>query len=307
MRKKQWRPVPSVTFIRVRRCSLASRRSRAFTLVELLVVVAIIGILIAMLLPAVQFIRESARRTQCANRERQFVLAIQTFESANEHFPSAYESEGFDPGWGWGSFILPFLEQENLHDFGEVQTSLFGQGSNPVQIPDDYSTTILPGFRCPSDLGPPLNDVRLSHAMSNYRGVAGPMTFRFFVPDLDTGGVMYQNSRTTFQDVKDGVSNTVVIGECIFDPETDKRAAIWPGMSGLRGRSVWISDVMWWLDENTAVVNGPAPQAFSSRHPGGALFGFCDGSVRFFHEGGDVDNLRFLGGRADGVHVNPEF
>ena len=71
--------------------------------------------------------------------------------------------------------------------------------------------------------------------------------------------------------------------------------------------AVRISDVMWCVDQSTAQVNGPAPQAFSSRHPGGALFGFCDGSVRFFRNGADPDKIRFLAGRADGTVVNADF
>ena len=68
-----------------------------------------------------------------------------------------------------------------------------------------------------------------------------------------------------------------------------------------------ISCVMWWVDDDTAKINGTAPQAFGSRHPGGAFFGFCDGSVRFFREGSDIGTLKYLAGRADGVVVNPDF
>ena len=64
---------------------------------------------------------------------------------------------------------------------------------------------------------------------------------------------------------------------------------------------------MWYVDEASAQVNGTAPQAFSSRHTGGAMFGFCDGSVRFFRNGGDPNNVRWLAGRNDGVLVNNDF
>ena len=82
----------------------------AFTLVELLVVIAIIGILIGMLLPAVQYVREAARKTSCSNKIRQHTLAMHNFESAHGHFPSAYDAEGDEPGWGWGTQIFSFLE-----------------------------------------------------------------------------------------------------------------------------------------------------------------------------------------------------
>ena len=283
------------------------RRVRGFTLVELLVVIAIIGILIGMLLPAVQQVREAARRTDCANRIKQIGLAMHNFESQWKHYPPAYISEGTRPGWSWGTFILPFIDQEPLYDLGNSVETLFGGGANPAAETTEYSTTPLPAFRCPSDLGESINDIRLSHATSNYRAVAGPHREPYFYENLDMGGVLYQNSRTRFTRITDGTSNTVVVGECMFDKSVDKRAAIWPGMSGLRGGAVWISDVMWWIDETTAVINGPAPQAFSSRHPGGAMFVFCDGSTRFFFEGGDVNLLRYLGGRDDGQLVDPEF
>lgn len=281
-------------------------RFRGFTLVELLVVIAIIGILIGMLLPAVQSIRESARRTDCSNRLKQIGLAMHNFESANEYYPPAYVAENTQPGWSWGTFILPFLEQQALYDFGDSVHLLFGDGENPAQ-PTEYSTTPLPTYRCPSDVGDAINDVRLSHATSNYRAVAGPETFYWFEADKDFGGVLFQNSKTKMARITDGTSNTVVVGECMFDKSVDKRAAIWAGMTGLRGNAVWISDVMWWLDEDSATVNGPAPQAFSSRHPGGAMFAFCDGSTRFFKEGGDVELLRYLGGKDDGTLVDPDF
>jgi prepilin-type processing-associated H-X9-DG protein len=76
---------------------------------------------------------------------------------------------------------------------------------------------------------------------------------------------------------------------------------------GSSSGSVRISDVLWYVDESTAQVNGTAPQAFSSRHPNGAMFGFCDGSVRFFRNQTDPNTIRFLAGRNDGIQVTPEF
>ena len=91
---------------------------RGFTLVELLVVIAIIGILIGMLLPAVQQVRESARRIQCANNIRQITLAAMNYESANMRFPPGWQSNASSitsgPGWAWSTELLPQLEQENL-------------------------------------------------------------------------------------------------------------------------------------------------------------------------------------------------
>src|SRR5689334_4101287 len=101
----------------VRPASYAMSRQRtAFTLVELLVVIAIIGVLVALLLPAVQFARESARRTKCENNLRQVVLGLHNHEGTYGYFPSAYEGTSTNPGWGWGSAILPFCEQRNMYD-----------------------------------------------------------------------------------------------------------------------------------------------------------------------------------------------
>jgi hypothetical protein len=118
---------------------------------------------------------------------------------------------------------------------------------------------------------------------------------------------LWHNSKVPFAQITDGTSNTIAIGECMWDEVTTKWAAIWVGMRGLQGGSVYISDVMWCLDELSAQVNGTAPQAFSSRHTNGAFFGFCDGSSRFFRQGGDPNKLQWLAGRSDGIIVEYDF
>ena len=146
----------------------------AFTLVELLVVIAIIGILIGMLLPAVQYVREAARRTSCSNNIRQHTLAMHNFESARGRFPSAYDGDNNDPGWGWGTQILSFLELGNFADTFD-STSSFGGGATAA-LPTDFSTTPLSVFRCPSDPAPDINNFHFNHATSNYRAVLGNIT-----------------------------------------------------------------------------------------------------------------------------------
>jgi prepilin-type N-terminal cleavage/methylation domain-containing protein/prepilin-type processing-associated H-X9-DG protein len=285
---------------------IPEKRRVAFTLIELLVVIAIIGVLIGLLLPAVQRVREAANRIKCANNLKQIGLALHNYAETQKRFPSGYQASGSDPGWGWGSAILPFVEQEPLYYAAGISKLPFGGGANPA-LPNSYTQIKLSVYRCPSDPSPDLNPVRLNHALSNYRAVAGPITYPLFTANHDMGGVMFQNSKIRITDVTDGTSNTLAVGECILDTPTEKRAALWAGMTGYRDGAVWISDVMWWVDEASARINGPAPQAFSSRHPGGAFFVFCDGSVRFFHEGGDVNTLRWLAGRNDGHIVDVDF
>jgi prepilin-type N-terminal cleavage/methylation domain-containing protein len=281
-------------------------RRLGFTLIELLVVIAIIAILIGLLLPAVQKVREAAARIKCANNLKQLGLACHNYAGVKGCYPPAYKGPNFEPGWGWGTFILPYLEQQPLQDRINPEFTKFGGGANPA-LPTPLTQTVLMLFRCPANDAPDLNPLRLKHATSNYRAVMGPTTEPWFFVDRDYGGVMYQNSRTKIEQIYDGTSNTLAIGECLFDEITGKRAALWAGMTGLRDGSIWISDVMWYVDQSSAVINGPAPQAFSSRHVVGAQFVFCDGSVRMFKAGGNFEILRWLAGRQDGVVVDNDF
>src|SRR5947209_2581264 len=154
-------------------------RRPAFTLIELLVVIAIIAILIGLLLPAVQKVREAAARTKCSNNLKQIGLALHNYAEINGQYPPAYTNvppppTDYLPGWGWGTLILPFVEQEALYAQLDPKHTLFGNGNNPAaSSPPTQQSQLcqlpLKVYRCPSDNGPDLNDFRNNFALSNYR------------------------------------------------------------------------------------------------------------------------------------------
>lgn len=119
------------------------RRLAAFTLVELLVVIAVIGVLISLLLPAVQQAREAGRRSQCSNNLKQVGLAYQCYESAYQSFPPGYISDQTKPA-GWGIFLLPYIELKTLYDQYNFKLPFFA--GNNQQI----ANTSIPCFLCPS-------------------------------------------------------------------------------------------------------------------------------------------------------------
>ena len=151
-----------------------SKSRRAFTLVELLVVIAVIGILVALMLPAVQAAREAARRTSCYNNMKQVGLALHMYHDTHKQLPAGWIAQlpgsqqshwlG-EPGWGWCARILPFLEQVQVQD-SLVHFEL------PITAPanDAARVQIIPTFRCPTDIGEP---TFILGAGSPYHGSGG--------------------------------------------------------------------------------------------------------------------------------------
>jgi prepilin-type N-terminal cleavage/methylation domain-containing protein len=313
---------------------MVNPRRSAFTLIELLVVIAIIAILIGLLLPAVQKVREAAARSQCINNQKQLVLGMHGYAQDKGYFPPAIKNDpkydqgsqpnwipfAYDPGWGWGALILRYVEQGNLYDRLRIDENYYITGTvfNTNPAPPTPNTQMRVNiFRCPADNNPDLNAVRANFGMSNYRATWGwEDHFGGFMPANNTyhdwGGVVYYNSKTKVTQVTDGLSSTVLFGECVYRPDYStgttcgpggKWAAIWAGHMGAYCGGIRISDNMWRLDESSATINGPAQQAFGSRHYRGAYFAFGDGGVRLFKEGGNAARLKFLAGRSDGEVV----
>jgi prepilin-type N-terminal cleavage/methylation domain-containing protein len=199
--------------------SLVNRRA-GFTLIELLVVIAIIGILIGLLLPAVQAVREAARRTSCANNMRQVGIAMLNYESALQMFPpgSVSKQNPYDPGTPWTFYrwstlamLSPYLENTAAYDLLDLSKPLYNAsfGVTPENIPGVQ--VMVPTFLCPSDssrrLHPDFGPTNYSFCAGTGMGGGTP---------IDTDGAFYVNSKTRIRDVLDGTSNTAALSESIL-------------------------------------------------------------------------------------------
>ncbi len=272
---------------------------RAFTLVELLVVIAIIGVLVGLLLPAVQSAREAARRMQCSNNLKQFGLAMHNYESTYKRFPQGFTRFH---SWGWAVRIMPFMEQDNLYNKLAADSGNWG---NLVATNATLLATLqtpLSVHRCPSDTGPVLNDRRLlagrQVSMSNYAGVNGSLLFQHLGVWYDAestpgnpstyvggNGIIFMDSKITFRDIIDGTSNTLIVGERDYQFHN---GTLWAGTTDVQGgyanRHFNLSTAGFTDRGRDHKINGTNANAFGSRHPGGAQFAFADGSVHFLSQ-----------------------
>ena len=213
---------------------------RGFTLVELLVVIAIIGILIGMLLPAVQSVREAARRTSCSNNMRQLGLAVLNYESSIEQFPvnqvgPGGDSDGNENGYySWLVPLLPYIERNNIFD--SIQHDVnngepFGYFINSNHPNALAASTKIESYLCPSDFPTHENAIAMgtaNPASDNYAGNAGwpsyatgfagerkfPGRFNGIIPLVNPSvTVSWHKNNVSTRDVHDGTSNTSMVSE----------------------------------------------------------------------------------------------
>lgn len=267
-----------------------SFRRNGFTLVELLVVIAIIGILVGLLLPAVQSAREAARRTQCMNNLRQIGMALHNYESAYKRLPAGWIANRPDgePGWGWAVALLPFMEQSPVYNQLDVRLD--------IEHPKNFLLIkqVIPTFICPSDINGPTFEIGAAEeehedheegevhnvdegpklfemAKSNYVGVFG--TTEIEDSPFQGNGAFFGNSRIRFRDFTDGLSQTMIVGERCSRLGGSVWHGVIPEAAEPMARLVGSTD---------HVPNSPVGHFddFSSFHSLGAHFIMADCSVR---------------------------
>jgi prepilin-type N-terminal cleavage/methylation domain-containing protein/prepilin-type processing-associated H-X9-DG protein len=305
-----------------------------FTLVELLVVITIIGILIALLLPAVQAAREAARRMQCSNNEKQWGTALHGFAEANGYLPpgctmettgtclskqGSYNAVRTDSFYRWTVFIriLPMLELSGVYDRWNPKKNIWAAENMPIRA------TRIACYLCPSDgrsdrkvsdgfeVDAPLSLGNAAYAASVDGFQNPPTACNFDSPTGRRPAIYVGGNQTTFADVTDGTSNTIVFSEMLTGPPTSGDLS---GTGDLRG--VWSEEMVCQFTGKFSPNSSAGDQCMSncihdppdtpvdtsftpsywgqwanaarSRHPGGVNVCMVDGSTHFVQNSIDI-------------------
>lgn len=310
------------------------KQRAGFTLIELLVVIAIIAVLIGLLVPAVQKVREAANRMSCSNNLKQLSLAFLNYETTNSQFPLAYTNpNGATKFHNWSPFILPYIEEGNrVKDYNmnvewwktpnreivitKIKTINCPSTPNPDRIQDKPETTPPNKTGAVTDYFPPTG---LVPEINQYLSAADQIP-----ASLDTRGVICwwqaNNPTNRLADILDGTSNSIMLGECAGREDVWRRGVMTPvaytGAPKVRARGgAWattdnpytIGSRNPWDASFTAIPGNPGinnsnewGHGFYSFHSGGANFAMADGSVRYLAQSIELKTLAAMVTRAGG-------
>ena len=276
----------------------APQPARGFTLVELLVVIAIIGILIGMLLPAVQSVRETARRCACASNLAQQGLAVHNYEYSMEKLPpGVINPKGpiatveIGQHTSFLVLLLPYIEQTAIANNFDIKLGAYAPANALARAKE------IELFICPSYFLS-INDAGTAGA-TNYAGCHHATETPI---DADNNGVLFLNSSIAYDDITDGGSNTILIGE--FLPHGYTLGWASGTRSSLRNTSVIYSPEDWQIQSKQNPPPANFVGGFGSFHPTGSQFCFAGGEVKFLPTFTDVKLFNNLGNRADAVMLD---
>ncbi len=297
------------------------RPRRGFTLIEISVVASIIAMLFTLLLPAVQACREAARRLRCVHNLCELNLALLQYEASHRMLPAGVVNPtgpiaNAPPGYhfGWLAQVMPYIDQRAADARLDRLTGVYAPANDTVRL---HVVNLL---LCPSDTFSAGGGVAMSSYAACHHGAEAPI-------DVDNDGVFYLNSRTRFEDITDGTSHTILIGEKLLrrgdlgwlsgtratlrntgsPPNTVLPPAVAAGKApaqapatvpvytGADGREFELK----YAQQDPLYVGG-----YGSNHPGGMGAAFADGSVRFIRNTIKPEVFRLLGNRRDGEMIS---